>query len=132
MLRTRVRGPREDLVGKRFKRLVVEEWVGDLGMYEPWIDDPVAFISYIGQPPSSSHTLDRIDNSKGYLPGNIRWATPLEQGSNKSNNRIVVFQGEKYTIAQLARKIAVECGITPKQFTRAFEKAIYNGGEKGE
>lgn len=94
-------------------------------MYEPWIDDPVAFIEYVGQPPSPNHTLDRKENSKGYFPGNIRWATPLEQGCNKTNNRIVTYQGAQYTISQLARKVAEDCGLTPKQFQSAFEKVIY-------
>ena len=69
-------------------------------MDEEWAADPVAFIAAVGQPPTANHTLDRIDNKKGYYPGNVRWATPLEQGSNKSNNVFVTYQGERYTIAQ--------------------------------
>jgi len=95
-------------------------------MHEPWIDDPAAFINHVGQPPSGDHTLDRIDNSLGYVPGNLRWATPLEQGSNKTNNRVVQYQGAAYTISQLARKVAAECGITQKQFQRALEKVMYD------
>jgi hypothetical protein len=94
-------------------------------MYPAWVNDPVAFINYIGQPPSDNYTLDRIDNTKGYFPGNIRWATPLEQGSNKANNRYVTYQGTKYTLSQLARKIASECGVSTGQFRGAFEKVIY-------
>lgn len=94
-------------------------------MFEAWINDPGAFCSYIGQPPTADHTLDRIDNSKGYFPGNLRWATPLEQASNKTNNRIVTYQGGNYTIAQLARKIATECGISYDQFRAALEKKMY-------
>ena len=95
-------------------------------MFEDWINDPAAFVAHVGQPPGDGYTLDRIDNSQGYFPGNLRWATPLEQGANKSNNRIVEYRGGTYTISQLARKIAHECGITHKQFQRALEKAMYN------
>lgn len=34
------------------------------------------------------YTLERIDNSKGYEPGNCRWATNAEQQRNKRNNRL--------------------------------------------
>jgi hypothetical protein len=30
--------------------------------------------------------IDRINNSKGYSPGNCRWATRTEQSRNKSSN----------------------------------------------
>lgn len=94
-------------------------------MHAGWINDPEAFIKYIGQPPSDDHTLDRIDNAKGYEPGNIRWATPLEQASNKTNNRWVIYQGVRYTISQLARKIAQECGISHSQMLSALEHEMY-------
>ena len=32
-------------------------------------------------------TLDRIDNDKGYMPGNCRWATAIVQANNKQKHR---------------------------------------------
>lgn len=102
-----------------------------INMHDEWADNPEAFIRDVGQPPTANHTIDRIDNTKGYFPGNVRWATPLEQANNKSNNRFVTYQGERYTVSQLARKIAEECGITHAQMLGALEKVMYRRIKSG-
>lgn len=43
------------------------------------------FIKDMGPRPSPQHSLDRRDNDKGYEPGNVRWATLLEQHNNRRN-----------------------------------------------
>ncbi len=53
-------------------------------------------------------TLDRIDNSKGYRPGNLRWATPKTQGRNQRTNHIVKVSGKgAFTLAEAVEKFAV-------------------------
>lgn len=42
-----------------------------------------AFIEEVGYKPSAELTLDRIENERGYVPGNLRWSTRSEQQKNK-------------------------------------------------
>ena len=54
-------------------------------MDEDFRSDFIAFYTEIGDSPENNHTwsVDRIDHTKGYVQGNIRWATPTQQSRNK-------------------------------------------------
>jgi hypothetical protein len=62
---------------------------GGRGISNYWKDDAANFIYYIkkelGDRPSKTHSLDRINNNGNYEPGNIRWATQKEQCQNKTH-----------------------------------------------
>lgn len=61
---------------------VAPEWLpgGDGHGYE-------RFLAHVGPRPSEKHSLDRIDNDAGYVPGNVRWATQAEQVRNRAVSR---------------------------------------------
>jgi hypothetical protein len=53
-----------------------------IAVCERW-NDYANFLTDMGRRPSPKHSLDRIDNEKGYEPGNCRWATKKEQAQNR-------------------------------------------------
>ena len=63
-------------------------------------------------------TLDRIDNDKGYSPNNCHWITDKEQSRNKTNNKIVEYQGQKYTMIELSEKLNIPYFTLTSQFRR--------------
>lgn len=49
-----------------------------------WRDSFAMFVEDMGVRPDG-HTLDRIDNAKGYEPSNCRWATREAQSANRAS-----------------------------------------------
>lgn len=60
-----------------------------------WRDSFINFLDDMGRAPSPKHSIDRIDNSADYKPGNCRWATAYEQSRNKRSNRFVLIDGKR-------------------------------------
>ena len=65
---------------------------------QEWLESFEAFFEHVGPKPSPKHTLDRKDNDKNYEPGNVRWATHIQQNNNKRNTPMVVFRGERMSL----------------------------------
>jgi hypothetical protein len=53
-----------------------------------WRADFAAFLADVGRRPSPAHSLDRIDNDRGYEPGNCRWATAYVQARNRGRRAL--------------------------------------------
>jgi len=63
------------------------------------------FFAAVGDQPFSKAEIDRIDNSRGYMPGNVRWVTRSENVRNRRNTRWVCFQGETISLSEAASRI---------------------------
>lgn len=63
------------------------------------------FIHDVGRRPSPKHSIDRWPDKNGdYEPGNVRWATIMEQQSNTRKNVFLQVNGESIHIAEAARR----------------------------
>lgn len=83
------------------------------------------FFAEMPRRPSRQHSLDRIDGDGHYEPGNVRWATSIEQNRNKKNIVHVELGGRRIPLYQFAAEHKmprgilyariVQHGLTPQQ-----------------
>lgn len=76
-----------------------------LGIDEIWKNSFQEFYNHIKKAPTDKHTVDRIDNNKGYYPGNVRWATRKEQNRNYSQNKLIEYRGEIKSVTDWAEEL---------------------------
>jgi hypothetical protein len=60
------------------------------------------FLASMGEPPSDSHTLDRLNNSGAYEPSNCEWRTWSEQMRNTRQNRYLTFKDQTLCMTEWA------------------------------
>ena len=75
---------------------------------EQWRDSFETFLADVGLRPSNQHSLDRYPNNDGnYEPGNVRWATRMEQAINKRSNRWITAHGKTMTVSEWSRELGI-------------------------
>lgn len=79
-----------------------------ISMSDEWASSFETFFSDMGQRPSNKHSLDRIDNNRGYEKGNCRWATRKEQARNTRACIILEYNGIKGTLKALCEHFGVK------------------------
>ena len=75
---------------------------------ERWMRSFENFIEDMGARPSNNLSLERINNDGNYELSNCKWADRYDQANNKSNNTLISYKSELYTIAELARLLEIK------------------------
>ena len=76
-------------------------------LHPPWEQSFLAFLAGVGTRPSPKHTLERIDNNRGYMPGNVRWATRKEQANNQRKTHFLTYRGETKSLTEWAQQVGL-------------------------
>lgn len=99
-----------------------------IGICKRW-DDYAAFLSDMGNRPSSLHSLDRIDVNGDYAPSNCRWATRKEQARNKQVHRNITFCGRTMCLAEWAECLGIPYDTLHSRIRKGMplEKAMTRG-----
>lgn len=77
-------------------------------MCERWKEAFENFYADMGDPPSASHSLDRIDSDGDYCSENCRWATRITQNNNSKRNHYLSVRGERLTVFQASRLFGLQ------------------------
>lgn len=90
------------------------------------------FVRVMGEPPTPSHSIDRIDNNMNYSCGeceeckkdgyekNVHWGTIEEQANNKSSNRNYIYKGETLSLSEICRRESLP-------FKTIYARLTYSG-----
>lgn len=98
-----------------------------IGVYSFWKNEEEGFYAFYlfakrkGWEPGL--TIDRIDNSKGYYPANIRFIPLHEQNWNRRDTIRVNIDGENYTLLELSQKTGLNYNTLKNRYYR---------GDRGE
>ena len=110
---------------------------------DEWKECFFNFLSDMGLKPTPQHSIERIENNKGYYKENCKWAVMLEQQNNRRSNHHITLNGETHTLAQWCRikklrydsvKKRIKIGWNPQDafeipFTQNIALSIINKSE---
>lgn len=94
-------------------------------MHSDWVSSFATFYAHIGPAPSVGRgaQLDRIDNEKGYVPDNVRWATPTQQIRNTRRNLRATINGESLSLHDICARYGLPYTTVSARWRRGLRGA---------
>ena len=97
-------------------------WAGELEVYG--LEDFDLFLEMIettiGMPEDFTLRLNRIDQKKGWIPGNLRWADQRTVVGNNSAARCLTYQGETHCITHWSVKVGLNTATLHNRLHRGW------------
>ena len=78
------------------------------------------FLADVGKRPDSRHSLERKDNTRGYEPGNCKWATAKQQARNTKRNRMLKIGFKERCVAEWCELVGVDASIVRARMARGI------------
>jgi len=90
---------------------VCKEWAEDFEVFYNWA---------MSSGYKKELTLDRIDVNGNYEPSNCRWATQKTQGNNRTNNKIITYNGISKTAAEWSDELGFGYHVLKNRLKRGW------------
>ena len=94
------------------------------------------FLNEIGEcpEPKAEYSIERIDNALGYLSGNIAWLKIPLQALNKTNNKLVKYNGKELPLSVLCKDLNVNYETVSTRLGRghSLEESLTQGRLKSK
>lgn len=94
-----------------------------ISVCDRWFDSFQNFIDDVGRRPSSSYSLDRINNDGNYEPGNVRWATRHQQSVNQRKSAWLCYMGVDRPLVEWASILDVKYQTVWKRYQKGWTAA---------
>lgn len=85
------------------------------------------FLEDMGCRPDLKHSLDRIDNNRGYSKDNCRWATKKEQSRNTRRSKTLEWRGVSRSLQEWSEILGIKASTISRRLTRdhwTIERAL--------
>lgn len=81
-----------------------------IAVCDRWRNSYEAFLGDMGHRPGTGFSIERINNDRGYEPGNCKWATRTEQNRNTRQNILLTAFGRTQCVTAWAEELGIPSG----------------------